>query len=201
MRDVLRRRVQLGPLLLLALIWVLLWGRLTWATAVGGILIGLTVILIFPLPPLTLGLRLRPWALFVLFLRFNVDLIVASLQVAWAAVTPWTRPSGRTVRVPLRCDDDLFVVITAEMTALVPGTIVIDAVPERRELFLHVFHASDEHDLAKVRARVLAQEERVLRALAADHRSIMARPVRDVTEVTDVVELSSGPTRPVQEEK
>ncbi|GAB78894.1 multisubunit sodium/proton antiporter, MrpE subunit [Austwickia chelonae] len=203
MRNALRRRVQLGPLFLLALVWVLLWGRLTWATAIGGLLVGLVVVLAFPLPPLSLGLRFRPWPFLVLFLRFNVDLVVASLQVAWAAVNPWTRPDGRTVRVPLRCDDDLFVVITAEMTALVPGTIVIDALPERRELLLHVFHARDEADLDKVRARVLAQEDRVLRALAADHRDIRARPVPGSAAggvSSPSVEPVKGPAGSTQEE-
>lgn len=180
----LRRRIQLGPLVLLALVWVLLWGRFTWATTIGGLLIGLGVLLMFPLPPLSLGLRIRPWPLLVLFLRFNADLIKASIQVAWVAVTPWAHPRGGFVLVRLRCEDDLFAVITAEMTALVPGTIVIDLVPSRRELLLHVFDA-DEEGRERVRDRVLAQEERVLHALAADHHAIIARPAPQASIPTE----------------
>ncbi|MDO5711831.1 MAG: hypothetical protein Q4P32_08860, partial [Micrococcales bacterium] len=53
-----RRRLprfhRLTPLLLAA-VWVLLWGALTPAAAVGGLLLGFLVVLLFPLPPLSLG--------------------------------------------------------------------------------------------------------------------------------------------------
>lgn len=170
------RRLQIGPLLVLTLVWVLLWGKVSAMTVVGGLFIGALVLLLFPLPPVSLGLRIRPWPLFVLFMRFNVDLVRASIQVAYAAVAPWEHPQGRLVPVSLRSSDDLFTVITAEMTALVPGTIVVNLQPDERRMLLHVFDCPDDAEVERVRRSVLAQEARVLKALAADHRAIIAQP-------------------------
>ena len=91
----------------------------------------------FPLPPLLLGITPRPWSLLVLVARFFADMVVASIQVAYQAAAPWFHPHGYLVDVALRTDDDLFAMITAEMVALVPGTVVVafswvalSAVPE-----------------------------------------------------------------------
>lgn len=158
---------------LLAVVWILLWGVLTPAAAVGGFLLGLVVVLVFPLPRLSLGVRIRPWPLLVLIGYFLVDLVKASVHVAISASTPWIRPQGRILTVPLRSDHDLFGVLTAELTALVPGSIVIDLDTSRREIVVHVFDESAGDDAA-FRAQVAAQEARVLRALARDADAILA---------------------------
>ena len=155
---------------LLAVVWILLWGVLTPAAAVGGFLLGLVVV---PLPRLSLGVRIRPWPLLVLIGYFLVDLVKASVHVAISASTPWIRPQGRILTVPLRSDHDLFGVLTAELTALVPGSIVIDLDTSRREMVVHVFDESAGDDAA-FRAQVAAQEARVLRALARDADAILA---------------------------
>ena len=131
---------------LLAVVWILLWGVLTPAAAVGGFLLGLVVVLVFPLPRLSLGVRIRPWPLLVLIGYFLVDLVKASVHVAISASTPWIRPQGRILTVPLRSDHDLFGVLTAELTALVPGSIVIDLDTSRREMVVHVFDESAGDD-------------------------------------------------------
>lgn len=158
---------------LLAVVWILLWGVLTPAAAVGGFLLGLVVVLVFPLPRLSLGVRIRPWPLLVLIGYFLVDLVKASVHVAISASTPWIRPQGRILTVPLRSDHDLFGVLTAELTALVPGSIVIDLDTSRREMVVHVFDESAGDDAA-FRAQVAAQEARVLRALVRDADAILA---------------------------
>lgn len=158
---------------LLAVVWVLLWGLLTPAAAVGGFLIGLIIVLIFPLPRLSLGVCIRPWPLLVLIGYFLVDLVTASVHVAVASSAPWIHPEGRIVMVPLRTDHDLFGVLTAELTALVPGSIVIDIDTSRREMAVHVFDESAGDD-DTFRRRVAAQEARVLRALARDADAILA---------------------------
>lgn len=168
-RGVLRRRVQPVSLLLLTLLWVLLWGNVSWINVVSGLLLAVLVLVLFPLPPLTFGVRLHPWATLVLILRFLGDLVVASIGVAYKASVPWEHPHGRFTRVPLRSDNDLMCTITAQMTSLVPGSIVIDidCAPTGRSLLLHLFDAPQERDVREMHERVRAQELRVLRALAA----------------------------------
>lgn len=177
-RDPHRRgRIRPIPLLLLTLVWIMLWGRPTWATTIGGLLIGAGILLLFPLPPLTLGVRIRPLAATALAGRFLADLVVASIQVAYKASAPWEHPCGRMLTVELRSDNALFATLTAEMTCLVPGSIVVDLDLESRKMLLHLFDAPRLDDLDKMHAKVLAQEERILRALSATAKDDLAREV------------------------
>ena len=169
-----KRRVQPWTLALLVVIWVMLWGQISWGNLIAGLLLGVGVLLAFPLPPISLGVRVHPWPFIVLVLRFNWDLIVASLEVAYRSVAPWWRPEGRLLRVPLRSDDDLICVITAEMTALVPGTVVLDVSPAERWLLIHVFHAPDEEALRLAGLAVQEQEIRVIKALSLHKKHILA---------------------------
>lgn len=172
-----RRLVRPVPLANLTLVWVMLWGTPTWASVLGGLLVAAGVLLLVPLPPLHLGVRVRPLALAVLAGRFLVDLVVASVEVAYKASAPWVHPRGRLVTIGLRSDDPLFTTLTAEMTCLVPGTMVVDLDPASRKLLLHVFDAPDEAALEAAAANVLAQEARILRALSATADADLAREV------------------------
>lgn len=44
----LRRRVQPVSLLLLTLLWVLLWGNVSWINVVSGLLLATLVLVLFP---------------------------------------------------------------------------------------------------------------------------------------------------------
>lgn len=115
----LRRRLPPGPWLGLTAVWVLLWGEVSVGNVLAGVLLGATVLLAFPFPPVTFGVRVHPWALLVLLWRFGVDLVFASVEVAYKAVAPWVHPHGRLLAVTLRSDAPLFCTLTAEMTSLV----------------------------------------------------------------------------------
>lgn len=144
-----------------------LFGDLSVGNLLAGLAIGAVILVLFPLPPVIAGLRLRPWAFVVLVARFLVDLVMASLEVAYKAVAPWYRPAGRFVRVRLDGGSDLTRVVTAELCSLVPGSLVVDLDPESGELMLHLFDApTPAAERAAVR-RAQAQERRVLRALSA----------------------------------
>ncbi|WP_052466859.1 Na+/H+ antiporter subunit E [Mobilicoccus massiliensis] len=168
-----RERVQVVPIVTLALVWVVLWGSYSLISLVGGLVLAVVLLLAFPLPPLHLGVRIRPWPLVVLVAWFAFDLVAASVRVAYESVAPWVHPHGHLVTIDLRTDDDLFAMITAEMTALVPGTVVVDLDPEHRAMILHIFNA-DRAQLPVIADRIRAQEGRVLRALARDADQILA---------------------------
>lgn len=163
-----RERVQPVPLLLLALVWVLLWGNFSWANVLGGLVLGAVILLTFPLPRLITGVRVRPYPLLVLLTRFHWDLFVATVQVAVAAVLRGPQTRGRILSVQLRARDQLLQTVTAEMVALVPGTVVIDLVSKDGTLIVHALGVADAEQAEAVREAIRAQEDRVLRALAAD---------------------------------
>lgn len=117
------------------------------------------------LPPAVFELRLRPLALVTLVVRFLADVVKASLQVAWMSVIWWRVPVGRFVDVQLRATQDLPRTLTAELTSLVPGSLVVDLDPDTGLLRLHLFDVPTAQDVQSAVTRVLGQERRLLRAL------------------------------------
>lgn len=158
--------MQLVPLIWLTVIWVLFQGTFTLWNVLTGLLLAAFVLVAFPLPRLIMGVRVRPVALLVLTVRFLLDLTVASCRVAWQAVRPGPVVTGSALQVQLTGRADLFATITAEMVALVPGTVVIDLDTERGRLTLHALDVHTPEQVAVTRRNVLGQERRVLRALA-----------------------------------
>ena len=65
--------------------------------------------------------------------------------------------------------------VTAQLVSLVPGSVVVELDSPRGLLSVHAFAARTAADVETARADVLAQEERVLRALAA-HRNGAQEP-------------------------
>lgn len=169
-----RRRVQALPFTALLVVWVMLQGEITWANVIAGALVAFGVLMLFPLPPLSLGVRVHPWAMVVLIVKFNWDLIVASFQIAARALQPGWQPEGRILRVPLRSDHDLIAVINAEMNALVPGSVVIDVNPDERWMLLHVFHVPNDRALHRALQTARSQEVRVIRALSIQRDLLLA---------------------------
>lgn len=159
------QRVRLLPLLLLTPVWMLLWGRLTWLTAVSGVLVAVLISVLFPMPRVATGVRVRPWSLLVLLAVFLRDLVLASARVAWLAVRPRPISPGTTIEVQLGLTDDLARTVVAEVASLVPGTVVVDVDDATGIMTMHVLDATDAESLERERRAVAALEARVGRAL------------------------------------
>lgn len=168
------RRLQVFPVLWLTVIWVLLWGDVTVANALSGLVVSVAVLTVFPLPRLIVGVRVRPVRLVLLALRFLGDVVVASMQVAWFAVRPRPVPRSSVVTVPLRSRNELFQTVVGEMMSLVPGSLVVDLDVDSGRLSMHVLNVETPRDADVFRAQVLDLESRVLAALAADPRKEVA---------------------------
>ncbi len=168
--DVLSRG-RVGTRLFLATVWVMLWRDLNIGTFVAGLLLASLVMAILPFPPAVFGLYLRPWAFVVLVVRFVADVVKASVEVAYQSVAPWKFPVGRFVDVQLYSAQDLPRTLTAELTSLVPGSLVVDMDPETGVLTLHLFDVPTQADIDAAVARVHDQERRLLRALFVEEVS------------------------------
>ncbi|WP_330440222.1 Na+/H+ antiporter subunit E [Micromonospora sp. NBC_00821] len=162
-----RWRDQAVALGWLVLVWNLLWGDINWANLVGGLLVGAAVLVFFPLPEVSFGGRLRPLALLVFAGRFAVELVSASLHVARIAVQPGYRPRGAVISVRLRVSTDLNLALTAEAVSLVPGTLILEVDRDSGTLYLHVLDTHGPGDLDVARARTLAIERRIVRAVGS----------------------------------
>lgn len=162
------RAVQLPMVLWLTLVWWVLWGSYSLLSLVGGVLVGILVCFVFPLPPLRMRVRLRPVGVAVLVARFFWDVLVASLQVARVTLFPPRPLRNALVQVPLRTESDIVLTVVAELVSLVPGSVVVEAHRASHTLLLHVLDVRDDDQPDRVRAQVWAQEERVLRAFGRD---------------------------------
>jgi multicomponent Na+:H+ antiporter subunit E len=150
-----------------ALLWVLMWGDLSWANVLSGAALGALVAVAFPLPSLGATATVRPGPLVHLLSRFVADLVLASFQVAWTAIRPGPAPRGGPVSVPLRSTSRLLVATTAGLSSLVPGTLVVDLDESGPVLRLHVLDLAGSGGPDTVRDATLALEERLLRAFAS----------------------------------
>lgn len=177
------RRVRLLPMLPLVVVWLMLVGELTVSSVVFAVLVAWLVLWLFPMPPLFSTVRIHPVGMARLVGKFLYDLVTASAWVAWLSVRP--RPIGRgaLIDITLRLDDDLRRTIVAELTSLVPGTVVIELDQATSIMTMHVLDATDPHLLARERANVRALEDRVEAALSvAQHRASGGATEASITE-------------------
>jgi multicomponent Na+:H+ antiporter subunit E len=161
-----RRTLQPRATATVALAWLLMWDRLSWGNLVNGVLIGLFVTLAFPLPSIEFQGRLRPHRLAWLITLFLAELAAASWQVMRLALGG-RRPRNAVIEVQLRSRSDFYLTLTAELVALVPGSVVVDARRSTSVLYLHLLDIEREGAIEHQRQHVLEVEERVVRAFGS----------------------------------
>lgn len=76
------RAVQPSSVVWLTVLWMILWGSVSWWMLFSGLVVAMLVSLAFPLPPVELGLRVRPVAFASLLGHFLVDIVRASFEVS-----------------------------------------------------------------------------------------------------------------------
>lgn len=165
-----RRRihVQWISALWLAVVWMLLWGDPSLGNLIVGVLLGVVVQLIFPMPPVDFVGRIHLGPLLVLVGRFIIDLFIASAQVARLALYPGRcHPQGAVIAVYMRSTSDLYMTLTAEFVSLVPGSLIVETQRRSGVMYVHVLNVSGPEGVEEARRSVEEQEERVLRALAS----------------------------------
>lgn len=162
-----RGGLQWKMILLLAVVWVLLWGEISVIQVIGGLLLGLLVTVVFPLPPLQFHGRFRPLGLAVLVFRLLTDLVRASWSVTRLALRFGYTPHNGVAKVQLRTIDDFYLTVTAELVTLVPGSIALEARRLEGVIYLHVMDVKGPEDLDAARRDVLDAEARVIRAFGS----------------------------------
>lgn len=102
-----------------------------------------------------------------LFYLFLWDLVVSSIQVAQAVLSPRDLTRPRFVHVPLTgAETDLEIMLIANHITLTPGTLTVDVSSDRRSLLIHSLLAGESGDPVRADVRD-AIEPRVLKATRA----------------------------------
>ncbi|MFZ0529670.1 MAG: Na+/H+ antiporter subunit E [Propionicimonas sp.] len=163
----LRFRFQWRAVILLALVWVLLWGEASLLNILVGALLGWVVTAVFWLAPIRYYGTVHPWGLVVLVATQLKDLAVASVHLGVVAFRPKLNLRPGIVRVELRTNSDLFQVGVAELISIVPGTLVVEVERHPRLVYLHVFDLPDAGSADRERRHALALERRLVEAFGS----------------------------------
>ncbi|WP_406313459.1 Na+/H+ antiporter subunit E [Streptosporangium sp. NBC_01639] len=157
------RPVPLSQVAWLTLVWLLLWGDLSVGNVLGGLLGGLLIVWLLPLPVVDTGVRIHPVAAAVFLVVFAAELVLSSFRVAFWALRLGTLPPVEIVEVRLRTSSEVMTVfITVALSAL-PGSLVLEVHPVERALVLHVLGITGDVP-AVVQADVTRLESRILAA-------------------------------------
>lgn len=127
----------------LAVLWVALWGDLSWANVLGGLLVGVAVLAVerpgheHHQRPLR---RPSPLGVVHYAVEFVRDLVVATWEVARQVFWPVSRLRPAVVSVPLRSSDPGLLALVADSITLTPGTLTVEADDASATLWVHLLH-------------------------------------------------------------
>lgn len=165
---------RLLSLALLTLAWCGLWGAVSAANVLAGLVVGTAVMIASGVQPGLGRIRILPLLQFVWLV--TVDLVGSTISVAWEVLTP----TDYTDEAIIAVDTDLetrshFLMLVVAIT-VTPGTAVVDTDGDSGRLYLHLLHAEKAEAIT---AHVQRIAELACRAL----------PVQ--TPQTDLTEASS----------
>ena len=164
-----RKRISLRqelPLLVwLVIVWCALWQNFTPGNLLFGALIAVLVARLFYLPPVELGGRFNVLRAVPFALTFLAKVVSASFQVLFLAVTQGPKVISAVVAVPLRSHSDLLVTATGHVTALIPGSLVVEVDRSTSTLYIHGINVRDAEDAAQLRKDVRNTEAGLIRIM------------------------------------
>lgn len=160
----------------LTLVWVGLWGTLSWANLLGGIGVAVVLLLTLPLPPVASAGVLHPRALARFVGSFAVDLVSSTWQVARLVLRRRRPLQQAVIAVPVRGASDQLLTLLANTISLTPGTLTLEVDRPRSTLFVHVLDVGDATGgVDGVRAQILEVERLAILAMgSADCRQALA---------------------------
>jgi len=127
----------------LALAWAILFDSVTLGTLAVGFIVG-AIVLWFVRPAFSdQRYSGRLFDILFLFLAFVWELLVSSLQVAWAVLSPNPTFRAGVIAFPLSAETDLEITLVANLVSLTPGSLTLDVSDDRRELAVHAMFIDD----------------------------------------------------------
>lgn len=199
----------------LTVLWIMLWGDLSWANVLGGAAIAALVVLVARLD----SASLRPthfhphWAIaYAAVLIWQ--LFLSNVRLAVEILTPSDGTHTAIIAVPIRGGSDAVVNLVANSITLTPGTMTMDVTRHVREeydydgdgivdemtagavLYVHCLYGED---VEAVRLQVLKLEELALKAFGSDVDRALAHA--DVIAYEAKRHPTSGDGRPESPEE
>lgn len=156
-----------GLIVVLASIWVMLWGTASLANVLGGLIVAAALVLFVP------GLRrrggrrpivLRPVAIVRLVAYMLVTTIKSNIVLTREILSPGSQIRTGVIGVPLPgCSDELMTLIT-NLLALSPGSMPLELTSDPIVLYVHVLHL---HYVEHVHRDILRLTDLTVRAFGS----------------------------------
>ena len=112
------------------ILWIALWGQISWANAIAGLLVALGVVTIVRLPGVSPRsgrlARIRPLRAVWFVVYFLGEIVKSNVQIARQVLTPWRTVRTGIIRVRLSGCSDALATLIANSFTLTPGSITID---------------------------------------------------------------------------
>jgi multicomponent Na+:H+ antiporter subunit E len=138
----------------LILVWVLLWGNVSAANLLSGLVIALVITVLLPLPPVPVEGRLHPIPLLRLVITVVWYLVSSSVQVAALALKPGPPPLSAVLRAHLAVKSDLVLVLAVNIINLTPGTMVLEIDQPRRMIYVLVLDVGSDRTVSRFHRQV-----------------------------------------------
>lgn len=140
--------------LLLFVVWLLLNNTV----APGHILLGAVLALVIPVLCAPLKTEQphvkRPWLALKYIVRVLSDIVVANVEVAILVLGPVRKLQPAFVAIPLDIREELPITLLASTISLTPGTVSSELSADRKWLYIHALHVTDEQALiAAIKSR------------------------------------------------
>lgn len=149
----------------LVVLWLALWGTVTPANVLSGLVVAVAVQRLPDPHHVEVGrLRVRPLATLHLLGWFVYKVVEASLVVAREVVTRRDDIHTGIVEVPLVAASDGMVTLVSNALGMIPGTMTLEVERDPPTLFVHALHL---HSVEEVRAEIRRLEELAIRAFGS----------------------------------
>ncbi|OUM41833.1 Na+/H+ antiporter subunit E [Arthrobacter sedimenti] len=158
---------ELPLVIWLVLVWGALWQDFGPGNLVFGALIAYAVVNVFYLPPVELTGRFNVLWLVPFLGRFLYELVTASLQVFWLAVSKGPSLRSAVVAVKLRSSSDFLVTATGHAISLIPGSLVLEVDRSTSTLYLHCLNVVDDAGADAIRRNVRTTEAWLIRIMGS----------------------------------
>jgi multicomponent Na+:H+ antiporter subunit E len=145
-------------------IWLLLWGEVSIANVVSGLLVSALLLLVFPRPPSTTGFVVRPIPTLRFFMFFGREMLESVALLSREVLSRRSRFHTGVVAVRVHgCPDSLLAVV-ANLIALTPGTMTVGIQTDPPTLYVHVLIF---RDIETVRVKIEHLNRLVVLAFAS----------------------------------
>ena len=161
---------RIGWVVAIALIWVLLWDNLTLANLAAGVVVGILVLIAFPLPAVERPVEPHLVGVIRLVSAVSIDLIRSNMHFSWLILNPRATFTGGVVECQMSTNSPPLLSTIANIIALSPGMMAVEAAHDPNTLLVHALRLTPD----EVRQRVARLERLVTAALgtAADRAAV-----------------------------